>query len=321
MRRRAFSMRASRSSSEIGVTAGDSGLSRWIVFARAGCDSCCASAFAGSVSPPPTAATPAAPAVRRMKVLLSMSSPFGERTYATARPALRQRAPLCLLPAHCHSWIDLRRAARRQPARADSDRQHHQRDTQQCDRVLRRHAEQQSTNETARENGAAHTDEQPSDQKDAALHQHHALHTTAVGAEAHSNPDLIGACADRERQHARDADGRDDHCEKTERRYEHGIEPPWRDALVADLRDGHHVFDWLVRRDVAHDARRRGREPARGGCRVDDQTEALEHLLLRPRLKHHRTRLGVEPTDLRVADDANNGAPVAAHTNEAQYVA
>ena len=115
-------------------------------------------------------------------------------------------------------------------------------------------------NEPRGEEGAGHAEREADAEQHAASLEDHALHAAAVGAEAHANADLVRARAHREREHAGDTDRGDDQRENAERRDEHGVEPARRDALVLDLRDGHHVLDRASRRDASHDARRRGRE-------------------------------------------------------------
>ena len=161
------------------------------------------------------------------------------------------------------------------------------------------------------EEGAGHAQHQADRQQHAAFLQDHPLHPAAVGAEAHADADLVGARAHRERQHAGDPHRRDDHRQDAERRDERGIQPPRRHALILDLRHRQHVLDRRRRRDAAHDARRRGRQRRRVAVGADHQP-AADRQLLRKRHEHRGAGLRVQPAILRVADDADDRAPVAA---------
>src|SRR5205085_698791 len=78
---------------------------------------------------------------------------------------------------------------------------------------------------------------------------------------------------------------------------------------IAYFLERRHILDELTRIQLADGAKRCRLEQARIRLGPDHQ-RPIEDLFLRERLEYRRRRIGVEPRITRVADDADDGAPI-----------
>src|SRR4030095_3517268 len=151
------------------------------------------------------------PRESRLSSLRSRRPPSGRATdegFPRRPPRLML---LGLLSPNRHGRVDPRRPNRREPARRDAHHDHRHRHGDERRRIVRLNAEQQPANEPCPDDRAGNAEEQAVHEKDPTLPEHHALHTRAVGAEAHPDPDLVRARAHREGQHAGNTTRRNDH--------------------------------------------------------------------------------------------------------------
>ena len=164
-----------------------------------------------------------------------------------------------LLTSHNLRRIDTRRAKRRQPARGETDGTHHECDSDERKRVVRRNAEQQAPHESRSEKRADNTDTESDHQQCAAFLQDHALHAPLSAPRLMRMPiSFVRALTENASTPAIPTAAMIT-ASIAERRHERRVQPARRDALIADLRHRQHVLDRILRRDAAHDARRRRR--------------------------------------------------------------
>src|SRR5437763_16985987 len=102
--------------------------------------------------------------------------------------------PLCR--AHGDRGIDARSTACGNPTGEDPDHGHHRSDRDQRDGVARRDTEEQTLDHARGEEGSGDAQHQSDGQQDTTFTKDHALHTTAVRPETHTDADLVGARAD-----------------------------------------------------------------------------------------------------------------------------
>ena len=96
-----------------------------------------------------------------------------------------------------------------------------------------------------RDSGADNTraDHQADRRHHRAFAENHAEDRPRLGAERHADAKLVGALADRKRQHAADADHRDGEREQREQSDQRRVQPLRRDRLVTQLLERLHVID------------------------------------------------------------------------------
>ena len=88
-----------------------------------------------------------------------------------------------------------------------------------------------------------------------AFAEDHPQDRAALGAERHADAELVRPLADREREHAGDADRGDGERQPREQADERRVEPLRRDRLVPDFLQRLHVIDRPIRIELRESSR------------------------------------------------------------------
>ena len=190
-------------------------------------------------------------------------------------------------------------------------------------RVVALQLKEQRLREMAGADRGRETDRAADDRHDADLPQHHPAHARRRGAERHAQPDLARPLRDRVREHAVEADRRQQRCQRGERRREDADEAIDEHVLLDLFGQRVQVLHRQVGvepRDELRDVREEGFRLRRGAHIKTDLTGAL---VLAVRTDEHRRNLLLHLRVLRVPhepDDLDRQRAVAAIASEIELL-
>src|SRR6188768_793956 len=127
--------------------------------------------------------------------------------------------------------LDLRRAPSRNPRGAERDQRQAETRRDERDRVERRDFEEEALEEARQQHRAGDAEHETASRQQQSLAEYTAENSQLIGTERHPDPELPRAFADREGEHAADANRRNRQRQYRKAAEQRRVQPRRRDAL------------------------------------------------------------------------------------------